>query len=65
MSDDVDFSAMPFIDYMNGVDGWLEEHGHPTSTEEELETVSASQEAGDTPETCAQELVKQRQVVPA
>lgn len=48
------WSQRPFIDYLNAVDRLLESRSGRTSRDEDLADISAAQEAGDTPEECAQ-----------
>lgn len=49
---------VPFIDYLNAVDDVLETRYGVTSNGTGLEHIAASQEAGETPEECAEALAE-------
>lgn len=51
-----DWSEMPYIDYLNSVDAILETRLGRTSTQQEMELIDESQEAGCSPEECARDI---------
>jgi hypothetical protein len=51
-----DWTQTPFIDYLNAVDDLIEARIGNTTTQRDSERIAAAQEAGDTPQQCAQAL---------
>ncbi len=51
-----DWSKKPFIEYLNAVDGLLEETCGKLTDQRDFDEVAASQEAGDSPDQCAKAL---------
>jgi hypothetical protein len=48
----------PFLDYLNAVDARLEARTGELTEQRDIDAVAACQEAGDSPEDCARELVR-------
>ena len=50
-----------YCDYLIMVDDVLDDNGHESSTEEEMAMIAECQEADESPEVCAEGIVKLRE----